>query len=86
MHQATGEDWLADAARAWFARALDMRQPNGVGGFLGYTPSAEAPWRPETGLLTGAAGIGLALLAACTSVEPEWDRVLLLDVPVVKAV
>jgi hypothetical protein len=34
-------------------------------------------WRPESGFLTGSAGIGLALLAATTPVEPEWDRVLL---------
>jgi hypothetical protein len=32
-------------------------------------------------LLTGAAGIGLALLAATTTVEPTWDRILLLDLP-----
>ena len=30
-------------------------------------------------LLTGAAGIGLALLAAISPVEPEWDRLLLLS-------
>jgi hypothetical protein len=38
-------------------------------------------WSDETGFLTGAAGIGLALLAALTPVEPEWDRVLLLSFP-----
>jgi len=86
MYQATGEDWLADGARAWFARTLDMRQADGVGGFLAYTPASKEHWIAETGLLTGAAGIALALLAACTSIEPEWDRVLLLDVPVVKTV
>jgi lantibiotic modifying enzyme len=80
LYQATGEAWLADAARAWFARTLEMRQPGGVGGFLAYTPAPQEHWIAETGLLTGAAGIALALLAACTSIEPEWDRVLLLDV------
>jgi hypothetical protein len=38
-------------------------------------------WMAETGLLTGAAGVALSLLAAATSVEPEWDRVLLVSVP-----
>jgi len=27
----------------------------------------------------GSAGIGLALLAATTSVEPEWDRMMLIS-------
>jgi hypothetical protein len=34
-------------------------------------------WHPDPGFLTGAAGIALALLAATTAVEPEWDRILL---------
>ncbi|HEX7277236.1 MAG TPA: lanthionine synthetase LanC family protein, partial [Acidimicrobiales bacterium] len=31
------------------------------------------------GFLEGRAGVGLALLAATTDVEPEWDRILLLS-------
>ena len=38
-------------------------------------------WRPDPGFLTGSAGVALALLAATTAVRPEWDRVLLVDVP-----
>jgi lantibiotic biosynthesis protein len=34
-------------------------------------------WTGDPGFLTGAAGIGLALLAAVSPVEPEWDRLLL---------
>jgi hypothetical protein len=30
--------------------------------------------------MTRASGIALALLAATTSVEPDWDRMLLLSV------
>jgi hypothetical protein len=30
-------------------------------------------------LLEGAAGIGLALLAAATPLEPRWDRLFLLS-------
>ncbi|WP_282703827.1 lanthionine synthetase C family protein [Streptomyces sp. CC219B] len=33
----------------------------------------------DPGLLTGAAGVVLALLAAATSVTPEWDRALLMS-------
>lgn len=35
----------------------------------------------ETGFLEGHAGVGLALLAAATDVEPAWDRILLLSGP-----
>jgi hypothetical protein len=31
----------------------------------------------DPGLLTGAAGVALVLLAAATSAEPAWDRALL---------
>ncbi len=36
---------------------------------------------PEDRFLEGRAGVDLALLAACTDVEPAWDRVLLLSGP-----
>jgi len=82
LFQATGDTGLGDAARQWFERALDMARPDGVGGFLARDlHEGESVWVPDAGLLTGAAGIGLALLGACTDVEPEWDRALLLDVP-----
>ena len=35
--------------------------------------------RPDSGFLTGAAGVGLVLLAAATPIEPRWDRVLVLS-------
>ena len=38
---------------------------------------AENPWEDDTTFLTGATGIALAFLAATSSVEPNWDRVLL---------
>lgn len=70
LSQATGEEEFAAAARFWLERSLDMRRPGeAVAGF------------GEPGLLTGAAGIGLALLAATGGVEPRWDRVLLLSPP-----
>jgi len=83
LHTSTGEAPLADAARRWFARALDLRQPGqGVGGFRAWMPEeGKEPWRDERGLLNGAAGIGLALLAAATGVEPAWDIVLLIAPP-----
>ncbi|HKG93849.1 MAG TPA: lanthionine synthetase LanC family protein, partial [Gemmatimonadaceae bacterium] len=37
------------------------------------------PVPDDPGLLVGAAGVALALLATVSDVEPEWDRVLLLS-------
>lgn len=79
MYQATGEDGFAQAARRWMERALSMRRPSAsAGGFLNLWPGTEE-WHPEAGLLVGAAGIGLCLLAAATDLEPSWDRALLLS-------
>jgi hypothetical protein len=38
-------------------------------------------WKVKPGFLEGAGGIALALLAATTSVEPAWDRSLLISIP-----
>lgn len=83
LYQGTGNQALAAAARHWFQHALDMRRDDdGVGGFQSWsiprTPgsSGELQWVDEIGLLTGAAGVGICLLAAVSEVEPEWDRAL----------
>ena len=84
FYQATGVELFADAARTWFERTLEMRDPErGVAGFPCYMPNPDGTprWVDEAGLLTGAAGVGLALLAATTSVAPAWDRHLLLSLP-----
>jgi len=73
---------LLAAAHTWMARTLDLRQPGrGVGGFVTWGPDAAGrmDWRDDPSLLTGAAGVALALLAAIAPVEPAWDRVLLLS-------
>jgi lantibiotic biosynthesis protein len=77
MGQATADSQLADAARFWFARALEMRTPGR--GIAGFAARGADTWAADPGILTGAAGIGLALLAAVTPIEPEWDRILLLS-------
>ncbi len=88
--QATGDPVFASAARRWYREALAYRREGrGVAGFerFGTLHATAQPtrgrdragWSTDPGLLTGAAGIGLALLAAATSVEPAWDRLMLLD-------
>lgn len=78
MFQASGDDALAEAARSWFEIALRMRRPGkGVGGYEAWVPGLG--WTSEPSLLTGAAGVALALIAATTPIEPEWDRVFLVS-------
>jgi lantibiotic modifying enzyme len=80
LFQATGEDDFAEASCFWLERTLALRQPGrGIAGYLSWSPdeAGALTWLVEPGLLTGAAGIALALLAATTSIEPDWDRLLL---------
>jgi hypothetical protein len=84
MFQATGEACLAEAARFWFERTLQMQRPGrGVGGYEAWGPgtNGEMAWVADPGLLTGAAGIALALAAATSAIEPAWDKMLLVAVP-----
>jgi class I lanthipeptide synthase len=85
MYNTTGEEPLREAARFWFQRALELRQPGeGVGGYRSWgTIGAginDLGWRDEPGFLEGSSGIGLALLGAISDVEPAWDRVLAISV------
>ena len=84
LHRATGDETLRDAALFWLGKALEMRRPGeGPGGFRSgsFDAAGRRIWHDDPGLLTGAAGIGLALLAALGPVEPDWDRLLLLSLP-----
>ena len=78
------ERGLAEASRFWLSRALQMRRPGrGLAGYEAWQldENDQVNWVSDPGLLTGAAGIALALLAATTALEPEWDRVLMVAVP-----
>jgi len=84
MFHATGDELFRDRAKFWFEQTLDMRRPGqGVAGYLAYHPdeNGNEGWADDPGLLTGAAGIALALLAATTDVVPDWDRMLLVSIP-----
>lgn len=84
MHQETGDERLRAAAREWVLRALELRRPGqGVGGFLSHEPVSDAAsgWVAAPGILTGAAGIGLALVSAALPVPAEWDALLLARPP-----
>jgi hypothetical protein len=85
LGQATGDAGLESAARAWFGHVLDFRRPGeGIGGYRTWEPETldgEFLWLQRPGFLSGAAGVGLALLGAVSPVEPLWDRLLLTSVP-----
>jgi lantibiotic modifying enzyme len=84
MFQTTGEERLAGAARFWFQQALGMRvEGEEIAGFRAWEvdPQGKGLWRADPGFLEGAAGIGLALLGAVSTVEPAWDRMLLVSLP-----
>jgi lantibiotic modifying enzyme len=87
LHRETGDAELKEAARFWLERTLALRRPGeGIGGYLALVPAVPGTkpqnnWEPEPGFLTGAAGVGLALLAAVSDVEPAWDRVMLMSLP-----
>jgi hypothetical protein len=84
LWQYTRDEELERAARFWIELTLDRRQPGtGIAGFHAMLPDATgtlAP-QPDSGFLTGTAGVGLALLAASCDPEPAWDRALLLSAP-----
>lgn len=94
LFSASGHPAFEQAARDWLEYLLEMRRPGeGIGGFILFGPRRdaappepstrrerpEAVWQPDPTFLTGSAGIGLTLLAATSSVAPEWDRLLLLS-------
>jgi lantibiotic modifying enzyme len=66
MHQLTAEPVLADAARFWVERTLELC-------------AAAGPAFTGSGLLEGAAGVALSLEAASTTAEPVWDQMLLVS-------
>ena len=88
LFQTTGDERFAAAAREWFRHALDLpAHADSVAGFSAwnYSDALGWHWYADRGFLTGAAGIGLALMAAVGSREPAWDRVLLLSARVLAA-
>jgi lantibiotic modifying enzyme len=89
LFQATGDPLFRRESLAWTERLLDQRRPGeGIAGWRAWRPVGEVTlptpelgWVTDPGFLTGAAGIGLALLAVTSPVEPAWDRLLLSSVP-----
>jgi hypothetical protein len=83
IYQTGGDRRCLDAALAWYERTLAFRQPgSGVAGFSSLTrpdPLGAPVLEASPAFLDGAVGVALAFLAALTSVEPNWDRMLLIS-------
>jgi hypothetical protein len=65
------------AAQELTAQLLAAHEPESRFGYRDLKPSGLRIDNP--GLLEGAAGVALVLLAAATSAEPAWDRILMLS-------
>jgi len=77
-----GDAEFREGASAWFRATLNHRRAGeGVGGYRmwGDLGNDRLGWLNDGSFLTGSAGVGLALLAGFSEIEPKWDRLLLLS-------
>jgi len=73
----TGQDVFLEESRTLVRQILGSYRPKSLLGFRNIeTPDSETD---QPGLLDGAPGVALVLLAAATDVEPSWDRLFLLS-------
>ena len=72
----TRDQVFAEAAQHLVERILSANEPDTIVALRDVEPDGRKVDR--AGLLTGAGGVALALLAAATDVEPIWDRAFLL--------
>ena len=73
----TGLPVFRDAALELTEQLLSMYDPERALGFCSIEPGGNLVDQP--GLLDGAPGVALVLLAASSNVEPTWDRLFLLS-------
>jgi hypothetical protein len=72
----TGLPAFTDAAADLTRQLLDQYDPEALLGFCSIEPGGNRV--DQLGLLDGAPGVALVLLAASTDAEPTWDRLFLL--------
>ncbi len=84
IYQATRDELYARTARFWLEWTLQFRKPGKeAAGYLSWGMGANETLelQPKLGLIQGISGVGLALLAAVSDLEPSWDRVFQTDIP-----
>ena len=74
----TSEPLFTEAAAELTERLLELYRPEIPTGYYSLSRATNSIFA-HPGLLDGAAGVALALLAASTGTEPVWDQVLLLS-------
>jgi len=80
MYNYTQRDEFKQAALYWFDQTLKMAKfEDGLAGYKTWRSIEYGGWQNDYGLLTGIAGIGLALISAVSDIEPAWDECLLLS-------
>jgi len=73
----TGLPQFTEAAHALAKQLLSLYNADTLLGYYSLEPGGNRVDQP--GLLDGAPGVALVLLAAATNVEPQWDRLFLLS-------
>lgn len=73
----TGADVFIEGSRALVEQLVDGYRPESLLGFRNLEFAGHEVGQP--GLLDGAAGVAIVLLAAANSVEPTWNRAFLLS-------
>jgi hypothetical protein len=73
----TGRPDLRDHACRLVDQMIAAYHPERLLGFASLEPGPVEVDRP--GLLDGAPGVAMVLLAAATDIEPEWDRMFALS-------
>src|SRR6266542_3420042 len=68
---------LGEGVRALSDQLLEMNEPASLLGYRSFEPSGARVDQP--GLLDGAPGVAMVLLAAAADVDPAWDRLFLLS-------
>jgi len=79
LFHSTGYTKYQDAAVFWFIKTMDLRRKTGLAGYQSLTREGENKWVNDPTFIAGVSGIGLALIAATTTIEPKWDKLLLLS-------
>jgi hypothetical protein len=80
LYRATGEEELGVAARSWLADTLRRCESAAASGVTDWVlGDEEGPHWTGADIVDGAAGVGLALIAAATGLAPAWDRMFLLS-------
>ncbi len=78
LYQITEDDLYKKSSLYWFKNTIEAPVlPNYPAGYMEY--KGNNIYDKGYGLLSGISGIGLAMISAISSVEPKWDRVLLLS-------